>query len=316
MRNRSFRLIRGEFSSDREGFAASPTTWQTMLHEMLVAEDPYRERLRAQLILALDRSGRQAEALHAYQHARRTLADELGLTPVSELKELEQAILRQDPTLARAAHQATERAAALALAPASRFTSFAAGGAQGRHRAVPRPSQAQGRRVGRLRRVADPVDVAALAIAGTGNRSWKTWRSGHARRTVPTDAQRSLRSVDRRALQRRLDTLRDGMLLTEDEAHLVDDLARQVDALDLLAELRPKLRAAIERIDSRANEIRQEIFRARLRHPVSDSLTDEVKTLSESILALCGQAYQAEEAARRAVATRPPKFRLRSPRKS
>src|SRR6266536_2549394 len=67
--------------------------------ETLVAEHPYRERLHAQLILALYRSGRQAEALRAYQQARRTLADELGLKPGHELQELEQAILRQDPTL-------------------------------------------------------------------------------------------------------------------------------------------------------------------------------------------------------------------------
>jgi YVTN family beta-propeller protein len=68
--------------------------------EKLVAEHPYRERLRAQLMLALYRSGRQAEALRGYQQARRTLANELGLEPSHELRELEQAILRQDPTLA------------------------------------------------------------------------------------------------------------------------------------------------------------------------------------------------------------------------
>src|SRR5438876_4084513 len=49
--------------------------------ESSVAEHPFRERLRAQLILALYRAGRQAEALAAYQAARRTLADELGLEP-------------------------------------------------------------------------------------------------------------------------------------------------------------------------------------------------------------------------------------------
>jgi class 3 adenylate cyclase len=112
------------------------------------------------------------------------------------------------------------------------------------------------------------------------------------------DARRLLTSVDRRALQRRLDTLRDGRLLSTEEARLADDIARQVDALDRLADLRPKLRVAIERIDSRANEIRQEVFAARLGHPVSDSLIDEVKTLSESMLTLCRQAHQAEEAAR------------------
>src|SRR6266540_3442637 len=67
--------------------------------ETLVSQHPYRERLRAQLMLALYRSGRQAEALRAYQEARRTLADVLGLEPGQGLKELEQAILRQDPIL-------------------------------------------------------------------------------------------------------------------------------------------------------------------------------------------------------------------------
>ena len=67
--------------------------------EALIAEHPLRERLRGQLMLALYRSGRQAEALHAYQVARRELSDELGLEPSGELKRLEQAILQQDPAL-------------------------------------------------------------------------------------------------------------------------------------------------------------------------------------------------------------------------
>jgi YVTN family beta-propeller protein len=67
--------------------------------EALVAEQPYRERPRAQLMLALYRSGRQADALRAYQTARRTLGDELGLEPGPELRELEAAILRQDAAL-------------------------------------------------------------------------------------------------------------------------------------------------------------------------------------------------------------------------
>jgi DNA-binding SARP family transcriptional activator len=67
--------------------------------EQLVAAHPLREGLRAQLMLALYRSGRQAEALAAYRDTRRTLADELGLEPSEELRELEQAILRQDRAL-------------------------------------------------------------------------------------------------------------------------------------------------------------------------------------------------------------------------
>lgn len=68
--------------------------------ESLVAEHPFRERLRGQLMLALYRSGRQADALGAYRHARSTLAEELGLDPGPELQELEGAILRQEPSLA------------------------------------------------------------------------------------------------------------------------------------------------------------------------------------------------------------------------
>ena len=68
--------------------------------ERLIADEPYRERLREQYVLALYRSGRQKEALEAYHVARRMLADELGLVPGRELRELERAILRQDPSLA------------------------------------------------------------------------------------------------------------------------------------------------------------------------------------------------------------------------
>ncbi len=67
--------------------------------EGLVREHPLRERLRGQLMLALYRAGRQAEALEAYQDARRALSEELGLEPSRELRELQQAILNQDPAL-------------------------------------------------------------------------------------------------------------------------------------------------------------------------------------------------------------------------
>jgi predicted ATPase/class 3 adenylate cyclase len=67
--------------------------------ERLVAEHPYRERLRAQLMLALYRSERQAEALQAYQDARRRLVEDLGIEPGERLRELERQILAQDPSL-------------------------------------------------------------------------------------------------------------------------------------------------------------------------------------------------------------------------
>jgi len=67
--------------------------------EALVAREPLRERPQAQLMLALYRSGRQADALAVYRAARRTLVDEMGLEPGRELRELETKVLAQDPAL-------------------------------------------------------------------------------------------------------------------------------------------------------------------------------------------------------------------------
>jgi YVTN family beta-propeller protein len=65
----------------------------------LVERHPLRERLRGQLMLALYRSGRQAEALESYQKFRHTLSDQLGLDPGPGLQQLELAILNRDPSL-------------------------------------------------------------------------------------------------------------------------------------------------------------------------------------------------------------------------
>ena len=82
-------------------------------------EHPLRERLRAQHMLALYRSGRQADALESLREARRSLVDELGLEPGRELRELEQAILAQDPALDPPRARVRRRAAP-AVAAASR----------------------------------------------------------------------------------------------------------------------------------------------------------------------------------------------------
>jgi DNA-binding SARP family transcriptional activator len=67
--------------------------------EGLVREHPLRERLRGQLMLALYRCGRQADALEVYRTGRRLLDEELGLKPDDELQRLEKAILNHDPSL-------------------------------------------------------------------------------------------------------------------------------------------------------------------------------------------------------------------------
>src|SRR6266545_1054274 len=67
--------------------------------EALVAREPLREGLRGQLMLALYRCGRQADALEVYRATRRLLADDLGLAPSQELERLERLILTHEPQL-------------------------------------------------------------------------------------------------------------------------------------------------------------------------------------------------------------------------
>jgi DNA-binding SARP family transcriptional activator/tetratricopeptide (TPR) repeat protein len=106
--------------------------------ESLVAEHLLRERLRGQLMHALYRCGRQAEALEVYQDARRALTDELGIEPGRELRELQEAILRQDPALD---HSAVDEAA---------------------------PEPSRGVFVGRRRELAELAGALDDALAGRG----------------------------------------------------------------------------------------------------------------------------------------------------
>jgi DNA-binding SARP family transcriptional activator/streptogramin lyase len=89
--------------------------------ERFVAEHPLRERPRGQLMLALYRSGRQAEALRAYEEGRRHLAEELGLEPGAALQQLEKQILTRDPALeppgVREPSEQRRRAATTATTP-------------------------------------------------------------------------------------------------------------------------------------------------------------------------------------------------------
>ena len=98
----------------------------------LVSEHPFRERFRAQLMLALYRAGRQAEALATYDDARRAMVDELGLEPGPALRDLQRAILEHDPALAGPARRQAPgrpRRRRFALAAAGAAAVAAAAGA-------------------------------------------------------------------------------------------------------------------------------------------------------------------------------------------
>ena len=78
--------------------------------EALVAQHPLHERFRAQQMVALYRCGRQADALEAFQRARGTLVAELGIEPGAALRDVQRAILEQDPALAPARPHSTASA--------------------------------------------------------------------------------------------------------------------------------------------------------------------------------------------------------------
>jgi DNA-binding SARP family transcriptional activator len=84
--------------------------------EALITDEPLREGLRGLLMLALYRSGRQADALEAYRRTRETLLDQLGIEPGPALQQLERAILRQEPDLDLAAAAAPRRSVLVAAA--------------------------------------------------------------------------------------------------------------------------------------------------------------------------------------------------------
>jgi DNA-binding SARP family transcriptional activator len=137
----------------------------------LVAAYPLRERLRWQLMLALQRTGRQAEALEFYTEAEQILAEELGIDPGPDLRDLQSRIRRADPSLAwrQPAHGTAGRAGMVPPEAAARAV-----------RAVPRqlpapptPFAGRGAELAALdgllaRGSAAPGTVAITAVCGTG----------------------------------------------------------------------------------------------------------------------------------------------------
>ena len=156
--------------------------------ETAVGSEPYRERFYAQLMMALYRSGRQADALSVYQRARALFASELGLEPGRELRELETAILVQAPHLEPATSSAGVPARALdpprresrPVAPAETAAAetAAANRAAAEKAQAGRSSRPWRARARRYRTVAIWAIVAVVLVVGA---VWRSHEAGSAR---------------------------------------------------------------------------------------------------------------------------------------
>ena len=174
--------------------------------EPLAVEHPFRERFRAQLMLALYRCGRQAEGLEVYRQTRELMNDELGLEPGAELQQLERAILVQDPALSAGVNGAEKRPPLRDACPFKGLAPFETADAEfffGRERLVDEL----------VARLADAPLLAVVGPSGSGKSSllragllptleWESVlvRPGERTPTVVRDVVESIRPGERLVL--------------------------------------------------------------------------------------------------------------------
>lgn len=243
--------------------------------EALVRQHPLRERLRAQLMLALYRGDRQADALAVYQRTRDHLTDELGLEPGAPLRSLQQAILNQDPSLSAGATRVGATSAERHSERLSRLADRRPGD-------IPRGVKVIGRdrelaELGEL--IADP-EVSLVTLTGTGGVGKTTLGLEVARAAAPRFAdgvsvvclasivsrQQVLSELARvlgivlRADEPALDTVarilrtQERLLVLDNFEHVVEaapaigHLAAECPRLKLLVTSRTPLRVGLERL--------------------------------------------------------------------
>lgn len=199
--------------------------------EALIAEHPLRERPRGQLMLALYRCGRQAEALEAYRRARHVLTEQLAIEPSLALRRLERAILEQDPSLGAPAPQAETRrhaaASSTGTVPVGESDSTPASVASEQSLSVP-PRAAEGAFVGR----ADCLERLRLrwgeSKAGSVNLVWLVGEAGIGKTRLATRFADEVHRDGGAALYGRADL--DSLLPYQPLAEVLDELVSHADA--------------------------------------------------------------------------------------
>ncbi len=216
----------------------------------LIAAYPLRERLHAQRMIALYRSGRQSEALAAYASLRRTLVDELGIEPNQQLRELHRQILDQDPGLGRTPRagptvdepdpppRGTSRrphrrlvwlAATMALLAAGGLTAFAVHNASGSPAPTGAPNSAVAIRSDGRVGESVPVGGPPGGIAASGDTVWIADPQNSTITRIDAKSRRSIASIPVGGTPIALTVYQDDLWVADNAAGKIEQISRQTN---------------------------------------------------------------------------------------